>query len=131
MLQQNSDRCLLNLPSTCGKDMTTKLPGTDGGPTWPYRSAVDIQISRLIFFSQIFWTSISTIPNSSPSPAFHTAKPYPKQVSVQPRPLAVNTTLPAFAAERRAAAQLLLGAGRTDGRPTVTYYAGSVENTAS
>ena len=67
----------------------------------------------------------------SPSPTFHTAKPYPKQVSVQPRPLAVNTTLPAFAAERRAAAQLLLGAGRTDGRPTVTYYAGSVENTAS
>jgi len=35
-----------------------------------------------------------------------------KEVCVQPRPSAVNTTLPAFAAERRAAAPLLLGAGR-------------------
>ena len=34
-----------------------------------------------------------------------------KQVCVQPPPSAVNVTLPAFAAERRAAAGLLLSAG--------------------
>jgi len=33
-----------------------------------------------------------------------------KKVCVQPRPSAVNTTLPVFAAERRAAAPLLLSA---------------------
>jgi len=35
----------------------------------------------------------------------------PDQVSVQPPPSAVNTTLPAFAAECHAAAPLLLSAG--------------------
>ena len=36
-----------------------------------------------------------------------------QQVCVEPRPSAVNMTLPAYATERRAAAQLLLAARRT------------------